>query len=185
MAVKPKARAPKADASKPLTVRQQLFVVEFMRDLNAGQAAIRAGYSTKYANHHACELVALPHVAAAIAEAMEARSKRTKINADWLLTRLAQEVEADIADLYDEAGRVKAVKDWPIIWRTGLVAGLDVESVGGGAGTIVKMKLSDRVKRLELIGKHIDVQAFKERVDHTSSDGSMTPPLPVYNITET
>ena len=57
--------------------------------------------------------------------------------------------------------------DWPLIWRQGLVAGLDVETIGEGAGRITKIKLSDRVKRLELIGKHIDVQAFKEKIEHS------------------
>lgn len=179
---------PKNDASAPLTVRQQLFVVEFMVDLNAVQAAIRAGYSVKYANHHASELAQLPHVAAAIAAEMEERSKRTKINADWLLTRLAAEADADVADLYEVDGALRPVKDWPLIWRTGLVAGLDVEEMrveGVAIGTIRKIKLSDRVKRLELIGKHVDVQAFREQVAHTSPDGSMTPQPPVYKITET
>lgn len=81
---------PKKDAPAQLTVRQQLFVVEFMVDLNAVQAAIRAGYSVKYANHHASELAQLPHVAAAIAAAMEERSKRVAVTADMVLERWRQ-----------------------------------------------------------------------------------------------
>ena len=65
------------------------------------------------------------------------------------------------------AGNIRPVRDWPLIWRTGLVAGLDVESIGEGAGRLTKIKLSDRIKRLELIGKHIDVQAFKDKIEHT------------------
>lgn len=171
MAAKRKARAPKSDASRPLTPRQQLFVVEFMVDLNAMQAAIRAGYTASYAKHHAAELQAMPHVAAAIAVEMEARSKRTKIDADWLLTRLAAEADADLADILDDTGNPKPVKDWPLIWRTGLVTGFEIESVGGGAGTVSKLKYSDRKSRLEMIGKHVRVQAFKESVEHTGKDG--------------
>jgi phage terminase small subunit len=72
-------------------------------------------------------------------------------------------------DLYTEDGRIKPVKDWPLIWRQGLVAGLEVETIGEGAGHLTKIKLSDRIKRLELIGKHIDVQAFKEKVEHSGA----------------
>lgn len=100
MAVKPKARAPKPDpATKPLTVRQQLFVVEFMVDLNAMQAAIRAGYTASYAKHHAAELQAMPHVAAAIAEAMEKRVERVAVTADMVLERWWKIATADPNEL--------------------------------------------------------------------------------------
>jgi len=161
-----------------LTPKQERFVSEYLVDLNATQAAIRAGYSERTANEQGARLLAKASVAAAIAEAKAARSERTKIDADWLLRRLADEAEADVADLYDDSGALKPVKDWPPIWRKGLVAGLDVEEVtvdGSVVGIIRKLKLSDRTKRLELIGKHVDVQAFREQIDHKSSDGSMTP----------
>ena len=99
-----------------------------------------------------------------------ARSERTTVDADWLLSRLADEADADLADLYDDAGALRPVKDWPTIWRKGLVAGMDVEEVceaGAVVGIIRKVKLSDRVKRLELIGKHVDVSAFKDQVEHS------------------
>jgi phage terminase small subunit len=147
--------------------RQRLFVAEYLKDLNATQAAIRAGYSAKTASSQGERLLRNVEVSAAIAEAKADRSERTKVDADWLLTRLANESVADIADLYDEAGNVKPVKDWPLIWRQGLVAGIEVERIGAGAGAVTKIKISDRIKRLELIGKHIDVQAFKEKIEHT------------------
>jgi phage terminase small subunit len=104
-----------------------------------------------------------------VAAAQSARSERTRIDADWLLARLAAEAQADVNDLYNEDGRIKPVKDWPLIWRQGLVAGLEVETIGEGAGHLTKVKLSDRIKRLELIGKHIDVQAFKDKIEHTGA----------------
>lgn len=149
--------------------KQRLFVAEFLKDLNATQAAIRAGYSAKTAKQQGQRLLTNVDVSAAIAAGKADRSERTKVDADWLLTRLADESVADIADLYDELGNVKPVKEWPLIWRQGLVAGVEVERIGAGAGTVTKIKISDRIKRLELIGKHIDVQAFKEKVEHTGS----------------
>lgn len=150
-----------------MTPKQEAFAREYLIDLNATQAAIRAGYSPRTASSQGERLLRNVDVAAAVQAGRVARSERTRIDADWLLTRLAEEAVADVADLYDERGRVKPIKDWPLIWRQGLVAGIDVETIGEGAGHVTKLKISDRVKRLELLGKHIDVQAFKEKVEHT------------------
>jgi phage terminase small subunit len=157
-----------------LTPKQQRFVEEYLIDLNATQAAIRAGYSAKTAQEQASRLLSNAMVSQAVSEAQARRSERTGIDAAWLLTRLALESTADVADLYDEHGGLKSVHDWPLIWRQGLVAGLDVEEIreeGAVVGIIRKVKLSDRIKRLELIGRHVDIGAFKERVEHTGKDG--------------
>lgn len=148
-----------------LTPKQSRFVEEYLIDLNATQAAIRAGYSAKTAKQQGGRLLTNVDVSAALVAAKTGRAERTKIDADWLLSRLAEEADADLADLYDDHGGLKSVKDWPDVWRKGLVQGLDVEELrvdGAVVGMIRKVKLSDRVKRLELIGRHIDVGAFKE-----------------------
>ncbi|MET3710394.1 phage terminase small subunit [Sphingomonas trueperi] len=154
-----------------LTPKQERFVQEYLIDLNATQAAIRAGYSAQTAHAIGHENLSKPEVIDAIGAAKAERSERTRIDAAWVLTRLADEAEADLSDLYDEAGALKPVKDWPIIWRKGLVAGIKAveerDERGNVVGMVREVKLSDRVKRLELIGKHIDVQAFKEKVEHT------------------
>lgn len=150
-----------------MTPRQSAFVNEYLIDLNATQAAIRAGYSAKTAYSQGERLLKNAEVAAAVSAAQAERSQRTRINADWVLSRLGAEVEADLADLYREDGSVKPVHEWPLIWRQGLVAGVEVERLAEGIGTVTKIKISDRIKRIDLIGKHIDVQAFKEKVEHT------------------
>ncbi len=154
-----------------MTPKQQRFVDEYMVDRNATQAAIRAGYSPKGAEVNASKMLRYPKVAEAIASATQAQSERTKINADWVLERLAAEATADVADIYAENGGLKPIRDWPLIWRQGLVSGLDVDEKPGQPGQVVKVKLSDRIRRLELIGKHIGVQAFAERHEHTGRDG--------------
>ena len=87
---------------------------------------------------------------------------------------MADEATADTADLYDEDGNLKSIHDWPLIWRQGLVSGMDIEVLYEGkgrdkeaVGTLTKVKLSDRAKRLEMLGKHVNVQAFKEQLDVT------------------
>jgi phage terminase small subunit len=150
-----------------LSEQQQRFVQEYLVDLNATKAAIRAGYSAKTAQEQSSRLLSNVMVAEAVAALKAKRSEETGINAAWLLKRLAEEATADVSDLYSEDGRIKPVKDWPLIWRQGLVAGLEVETIGEGVGHLTKVKLSDRIKRLELIGRHIDVQAFKDKVEHS------------------
>lgn len=147
---------------------------EYLLDPNATQAAIRAGYSEKSAGRIAGQLLEKTLVRAAILEARRERSEKTKIDAAWLLKRLADEATADVADLYDDEGNLLPVKDWPLIWRQGLVAGIDIEVIsadGVEIGKVKKLRVSDRVKRLELIGKHIGVKAFEERVSVSGLDG--------------
>ena len=149
-----------------LTPKQARFVEEYLVDLNATQAAIRAGYSEKTAKSVGHENLTKPDIQAAIAKAMEARSERLKIDADWVLLRLADEATADLADLYAESGELRPVAEWPLIWRQGLVSGLIINETfldGEKLGHVTKVKLSDRIRRLELIGKHVNVQAFAER----------------------
>ena len=161
-------------ANPVFTPKQAAFVQEYLKDLNGTQAAIRAGYSKRTANEQASRLLANVNIQEAVAKAKAERSNRTKIDADWVLKRLALEMEADVSDLYDESGALKPVHKWPLIWRQGLVSGMDVEQqyamVDGKqvpAGVVTKIKLpADRsIKRLELIGKHVAVQAFKDRLD--------------------
>lgn len=157
-----------------LNDKQRRFVDEYLIDLNATQAAIRAGYSPKTAKSQGQRLLTNADIAQAIFEAKTDRSQRTRVDADWLLRRLADEAEADLADLYDDKGALRPVHEWPEIWRKGLVAGLDVEEIreeGVTIGQIKKLKLSDRIRRIELIGKHVDVRAFAERHEHSGPNG--------------
>ena len=161
-------------SQKGLNPRQQRFVEEYLKDPNATQAAIRAGYSEKTAQEQSSRLLSQVMVQEAVTVARRGRSERTEIDADWVLTRLAGEATADLADLYREDGELKPVREWPLVWRQGLISGLDVDETrvdGRKLGQVTKVKLSDRIKRIELIGKHVDVQAFAERHEHTGKDG--------------
>lgn len=175
-----------------LTEKEALFVGEYMIDHNATQAAIRAGFSEKTAAQQGYQLLHKPSVAAAVRNALEERQRRLQVDADGLLARLVEEADADLADLFDDLGNLKPIKEWPKVWRRGLVSGLETISFDvdddegdveeslepqghGGAlkrakkdkprARLHKLKLSERIKRVELIGRHRGVQAFKDRVD--------------------
>lgn len=174
---KAKAKKPAAAAPRDLSPKQRLFVAEYIKDLNATQAAIRAGYSAKTAASVGHENLRKPDIAKAVSKAMEERLATTKTDADWLLSRFREEAEADIADIYTDSGNLKPVSEWPRVWRQGLVTGIEVEQLFEGTGQdrvqigiITKVKHSDRIKRLELIGRHVGVQAFKDRVVHDVTD---------------
>ena len=156
-----------------MTPKQQRFVSEYLVDLNATQAAKRAGYSPRTANEQGARLLANVSVRSAIAEAKASRAERTQIDADWVLRRLATEVNADLADLYDENGNLRHVREWPMVWRTGLITGVETvqERDGDDAEgnpkyvTVKKIKLSERLRHTELIGRHVDVAAFKDKME--------------------
>lgn len=154
-----------------LTAKQQRFVAEYLLDLNATQAAIRAGYSSATADKQGPRLLSHHQIKAAIDAAKIERSTELKVDASFVLRRLVDEAEADLADLYDDKNNLKPVDEWPEIWRQGLVAGVEVNVLydGSGAdhvqiGMVKKLRLSDRVRRLELIGKHVSVNAFQDQV---------------------
>ncbi len=79
--------------TEKLTPKQQRFVEEYLIDLNATQAAVRAGYSQRTANEQGYENLTKPHIAAAISEAQQRRSERTEITQDWVLERLVAVAE--------------------------------------------------------------------------------------------
>jgi len=78
---------------KELTERQEVFCNEFIKDLNAVQAAIRAGYSTQHAKKNAYTLLRQPRISERISELKGESIKRTKIESDDILRRLVRIAE--------------------------------------------------------------------------------------------
>ncbi|WP_225182152.1 terminase small subunit [Pectobacterium aroidearum] len=150
--------------------KQEAFCREYLVDLNLTQAAIRAGYAEKYANREASRLWSKVDIQKRIAELKAQRNERTDITADYVLQRLAEIDQMDVLDILTDEGKLKPVSEWPKVWRT-TISGLDISTTilnydETTAETILKkIKWPDKVKNLELIGKHVDVNAFKERVD--------------------
>ena len=165
------ARRP-SDPARPLTPLQERFVSEYLTDLNAGAAARRAGYAPAYASRQGSALLADSRVQARVAERQAERRARTEVDSDFVLRRLLEEVNADAADLYDPvSGRLLPVRSWPEVWRRGLVSTIRTTTLYGRGenrateiGEQVDVVLVDRARRLELLGKHIKVNAFSDKV---------------------
>lgn len=147
-----------------LTDKQELFAREYLKDLNATQAAIRAGYSAKTAQEQASRLLSNVMVQSRISELKAERNEEVGIDAAYVLKRLVEIDQMDVLDILLPNGELKPIKDWPKTWRTTL-SGMDVtEMAGDTPGLLKKIKWPDKVKNLELLGKHVDVQAFKESI---------------------
>ena len=158
-----------------LTAKQQRFIVEYLIDLNAAQAAIRAGYAVKGAKDQAYQLMQRPEVVAAIKEAIEARNQRVQVDADYVLNRLTEIDQMDLLDILDDDMSIKPLSKWPKVWRQSL-SGFDIAEMFEGVGKerdlvglMKKIKWPDKVKNLELLGKHVNVNAFRENVNHNGS----------------
>ena len=158
-----------------LTPKQQRFVEEYLIDLNATQAAIRAGYSEKTAKSIGQENLTKPDIQKAIEEAQNKRQEQTQIDAAYVLKRLVEIDQMDVLDIMDDDGNVKPLRDWPKIWRQ-YISNIETISMDDGEGWLKKIKWPDKVKNLELIGKHVSVGAFKDKIDVTTNGESINKP---------
>jgi phage terminase small subunit len=155
-----------------LTPRQSMFVKEYLVDLNGTQAAIRAGYSKKTAGQQSEQLLKNLEIAAAVQAGMAKRAAKVEINADYVLARLAEIDRMDVLDIMNDDMALKPVSAWPSSWRRYL-SGFDVAEMKDGQdaiGVLKKIKWPDKVKNLELLGKHVGVGAFTEKVQLSGPD---------------
>ena len=124
-------------------------------------------------NVKASELCRKPNIAARIAELMAERCERTAVDADYVLNRLVDIDQMDVLDIMNDDGSLKPLTSWTKIWRS-FISGMEVSELYDGsgdqkilAGVMKKIKWPDKVKNLELIGRHVNVQAFRDKVEHS------------------
>lgn len=149
-----------------MTNKQKRFVEEYLIDLNATQAAIRAGYrvsKTKSASEIGAQLLKNTQVSAAIEKAMAERSRRTGINQDRVLNELARIAfvnPKNVIDPKDASVRANASDD-----DLASIQSIKVKMMDGEKGTSVEreVKLNDKLKALEMIGRHLGI--WNDKVD--------------------
>ncbi|MDT7076446.1 terminase small subunit [Citrobacter amalonaticus] len=183
MPAEPKAHKRKSTQFKPLTAMQEAYCQSYIKTPeNQTQAAINAGFSPNTAHVKASVMMRDERIQKRIAELMEERNKRLRVSADYVLLRLVEIDQMDVLDILNDDGGMKPIAEWPKVWRTSLSA-MDIATIkttqaslqkdNGEADLSVedveyilkKVKWPDKVKNLELIGKHVDVNAFKERLE--------------------
>lgn len=147
-----------------LTEKQQRFVDEYLIDLNATQACIRAGYSPKYADREGHKLVENSRVSEAIAESIAERSRRTGINQDRIVQELARIAFVKITDVVDSNGEINTNASDDDLACIESYKVEDSDSVNGSSSKR-EVKLASKIKALELLGKHVGMWNDKIQVD--------------------
>jgi phage terminase small subunit len=146
-----------------MTKKQKAFIEEYLLDLNATQAAIRAGYSPQTANEQGARLLANVSISGAIDKAMAERSKRTGVNQDRIVLELAKIAFANMSDFVNMND--VTVKDTATRDDTATICSVRIKTFttkSGELGTEREIKTYDKIRALELLGKHLGL--FSDRL---------------------
>lgn len=150
-----------------LTDRQQRFVEEYLLDLNATRAAIRAGYSAHTAQEQGSRLLSKAMVSEAVARAQAERSARVGLTADRVIEELAALGFAKMGDYAEWVGDHVSLVDSEDV-DTRAVA--EVKQTSNQFGNNVAIKLHDKVATLKLLGQHVGL--FPERHEISGPGGA-------------
>lgn len=134
-----------------LTPKQERFVQEYLKDLNATQACIRAGYSAKNAEHIGPELLRKTHVLAAVEKAKKSRSKRLDITLDRVLLELARIAYADTGKVVRVQGGMVIAEDTDTLDDDSRAAIAEYSPTQNGP----KVRLHDKVAALKVLKDHL------------------------------
>lgn len=161
-----------------MTPRQERFVEEYLVDLNATQAAIRAGYSAHSAGGNAYALLKRPEVRAAVERGRACLSRNTKVTAERVLQEYAALAFSDLRDVADWGpdGVVPKAAGALSVDAAKAVAEVSDSRTKTGSGS-VKVKLHDKKGALDALARHLGL--FVERHELTGKDGGELPPLKV------
>lgn len=183
-------KAATARGGRRLTPKQKRFVEEYLIDLNATQAAIRAGYSQKRASEMGYQLLQKTTVQKCIEDAQEKRSERTEITQDMVLQELAKIGFSDIRKIVrwgETMVRMETDKDGDDVevpyHGLALIDSGEIDDDTAAAISEVAqgrngltVKLHDKKGALVDIGRHLGM--FKDRVEHSGPDGGPIPMMP-------
>jgi len=133
-----------------LRPKQEMFVKEYLIDLNATQAAIRAGYSIKTAEVIGYENLNKPHIAAAIQEAMAKRAEKIEISSDYVLQTIKDTIE-------------RCNQTHPVLDKSGKQ--VMVEAPDGEVVPAYTFDAPNVLRGCELLGKHLKLFTDKTETE--------------------
>ena len=156
----------------PLTAKQKAFCQEYLVDLNATRAAERAGY--RAIRKQGSNLIGLRNVRAEVKRLMDERSKRTEITADLVLQELLLIARSNLADAVGEDGKILGLREMPEEVQR-VIAALEVKELFDNrradrvaSGQVTRMRFWDKLRALELLGKHLGL--FTDKLELTGRD---------------
>ena len=170
-----------------LTAAEEIACQQYVLNGGDQSAAFREAYphSVKWkdasVHSRASKLFKLAKVQSRVSElqAMAAKvaDEKFKIDAEYVLRRHHEIDTMDVADILDKDGHILPIREWPRVWRQTL-SGMDVAELWDGkgedrdmVGILKKIKWPDKVKNLELLGKHRAVCAYREQIALTDPEG--------------
>jgi phage terminase small subunit len=157
----------------PLNDRQARFVAEYLVDLNATRAAIRAGYSPASARQVAGRMMTNDDIAAALAEAQAARGRRTEVTADRVVLELARVAFGDPRRVMSWGpGGVKLRPSAELADEEAAIVAEVGETTTKEGGSL-RVKTVDKLGALRLLGQHLGL--FGERADAGAVAGAPEP----------
>lgn len=154
---------------RKLNPRQARFVDEYLVDLNATQAAIRSGYSKKTAAQIGERLLRKVEIQQALSGRMKARETRTEITQDKVLAELARIAFGNKRALMKWGPDGVTLVDSETITDEDAAMVSEVSESVTEAGGTIKLKTHDKVKALELIGKHLGM--FGDKLELSGKGG--------------
>lgn len=150
-----------------LTDKQNVFVAEYLIDLNATKAAIRAGYSEKNAFKIGSDLLQKSTIQAALQQRMKDREARTAITADRVLKELARIAFGDPRKVMVWGPKGVTLNDSESLTPDEAAMVAEASETTSANGGSIKLKLNDRLKALELLGKHLGM--FSDKLELSGS----------------
>lgn len=150
--------------AEPLkNLRHEEFCHQYLKTLSPQAAGEAVEFKTR---QYAWEVLQREEVQERIAYLNTQRLNRVDVDADYVLKRLVEIDKMDVIDILDDKLQMKPLKDWPPVWRQ-FINNVESVELSDGVGWLKKIKWPDKVKNLELIGKHVAVGAFKDKVEHS------------------
>ncbi len=173
--------------NKALTAAQETFCQQVVLNGGDQSAAYRAAYPNslkwkdKSVHVKASQLHATDKVQIRVRELQERvaqqAAEKFDIDADYVLRRHHEIDVMDVADILDDDGDILPIRQWPKVWRQS-ISGIEVSELTAGKGdqkTLIgllkKIKWPDKIRNLELLGKHVSVNAYREQVGISDPKG--------------
>lgn len=153
-----------------MTKKQKRFCEEYLIDLNATQAAIRAGYSPDTAGAIGAENLTKPEIQRAVSKAMAERSRRTGVNAERVVLELAKIAFVNVGNVIDATDATLKTDADPE--DLAAIQSIKVKDMGD-MGIEREIRMADKLKALELLGRHLGMFNDKIRLDAKLNTGKL------------
>ena len=153
-----------------LTEKQKLFCNEYIKDLNATQAAKRAGYSHEAARQLGYETLTKHYIQEYISELRQERAQRMQVDQDDVLRVWKNVAMFDVRNLYDDDGNLKKISELDDDTAAAIVA-LDFDDISMDnqiIGKTTKIKLADKLKATDMIARHLGMYEVDNKQKKTS-----------------